>query len=173
MEKKDWYEIRQYDDYIVAEVEVNWDQGTALNSGFRYLAWYIFGWNTSQKSISMTSPVNDIKSEKIAMTSPVNDIKSWDTHIVQFILPGEYTLETLPLPNNDKVKLREVEWYKAAALTYRLWATEEKVKTMKQKLNNYLQRDSIEITGEVISAQYNPPASFPLTRRNEIIVEIK
>jgi hypothetical protein len=60
----------------------------------------------------MTSPVNDISSssEKISMTSPVNDISSGDNkHTIQFVLPSTYTLETLPVPNNDRVKLIKVE----------------------------------------------------------------
>ena len=174
-EIKDWYEIREYDPYIVAEVEVTGNQQEALNQGFRLLAGYIFWGNTSKQSIAMTSPVNDItsSSEKISMTSPVNDIISKDNkHTVQFILPGKYSLETLPIPNNDSVKLREVQWYTAAALSYTLWATQEKVAKNKLKMQKYLLRDNIEIVWDSISAQYNPPLSFPFLRRNEIIIPI-
>jgi hypothetical protein len=89
------------------------------------------------------------------------------------VLPSTYTLETLPVPNNDRVKLIKVEWYTAAALSYTLWATQEKVEKNKQRLRKYVQRDNLKIIGEPISAQYNPPLSFPLLRRNEIIAEIR
>ena len=42
IEKRDGYEIREYASYIVAEVEVDGDMRTALSSGFRQLAGYIF-----------------------------------------------------------------------------------------------------------------------------------
>lgn len=175
LEKRSWYELRQYEDYLVAEVEVIGNQGQALNSGFRYLAGYIFWGNTKQENISMTTPVSDItsSSEKIAMTVPVSDIISGDTHRVQFSLPSKYTLDTLPTPNNTKVQLKKVEWYKAAVLRYTWWITEEKVNTKKQQLISILQDAWIETIWDMNSAQYNPPLSFPWTRRNEIIVKIK
>jgi len=176
LEKRDWYEIRQYEPYLVAEVEVFWDQNQALNSGFRYLAEYIFWGNTKSEKIAMTTPVADIQNstEKIAMTTPVNDIKtSEQSHIIQFSLPRKYTLKTLPTPNSERVELKEIEWYKAAALTYRLWASETKVENKKQLLRGYLKRDGVTVEWSLKSAQYNPPASFPLTRRNKIIAKIK
>lgn len=102
---------------------------------------------TSEK-IAMTTPVNDIKkssSEKIAMTAPVGDIKSDDeTHIVQFTMPDKYTLETLPIPNDDRVKLRKVEPKKKAVLLYRGWATDDVVEKKKLQLIERLERDGVE-----------------------------
>lgn len=176
LDVKDWYEIRQYKSYLAAEVEIQWNQNKALNDWFRYLAGYIFWWNQKSESISMTTPVANTQSssENISMTTPVTD-SVWknNVHTIQFSLPSKYTLETLPKPINDKVKLREVQWYKAAALSFTLWATPKKVEESKQLLREKLQRDNIIISWDMISAQYNPPASFPLTRRNEIIVPIK
>ena len=105
--------------------------------------------NDVQKSekIAMTTPVNDIKksNEKIAMTTPVNDIKSDDeTHIVQFTMPEKYTLETLPIPNDQRVKLRKVEPKKKAVLLYRGWATDDVVEKKKLQLIERLERDGVE-----------------------------
>jgi len=154
LEVRNWYELREYKDYIVAEVEIQWEREEAINKWFRILAWYIFWGNEKKESISMTSPVNDIekKSVNISMTAPVNDIKTKNnTHIVQFVLPSKYTLETLPVPSDSRVQIRKVEWYTAAAIKYTLWATESKIK----------------------GYQYNPPLSFPLMRRNEVIAEVQ
>ncbi len=176
LESKNWYDIRQYDSYIVAETEIKWSGQQVLNQGFRILAGYIFGGNTSKTSIAMTTPVNDIQkqSEKIAMTTPVNDITTENnTHLVQFTMPDKYTLETLPVPNDDRVKLRKVEPKKKAVLLYRGWATDDVVEKKKLELIERLERDGVEYVWDLISAQYNPPLSFPLMRRNEILVEIK
>jgi hypothetical protein len=175
---KKWegYEIRAYEPFIVAEVKVTGNQQEALNKGFRVLAGYIFWGNTSKQAIAMTAPVIDINtaSEKIAMTVPVIDIAQWtDTHIVQFSIPKKYTLESLPKPNDASISFVEIPKATKAVLRYTLWATESRVKAKKELLASFLKRDGYTQVGDMISAQYNPPLSFPLLRRNEIIVEVK
>ena len=69
-------EIRNYDDYIVAQVELETDYSSALSNGFSILAGYIFGGNHKKSKISMTAPVtgeNLSESEKIPMTVPVTE----------------------------------------------------------------------------------------------------
>jgi hypothetical protein len=41
--KDNKFEIRKYDEYILAEVKIDGDFGAALQKGFRVLADYIFG----------------------------------------------------------------------------------------------------------------------------------
>ncbi len=176
VEKRDGYTIRAYSGYIVAEVEVDGDVRTALNSGFRQLAGYIFGGNTSKTSIKMTVPVMDTRksSESIAMTAPVMDtVSSSGKHIVAFTLPSKYTLESLPKPDNANIRFRQVAPSRRAILQYTWYATESRVTTKKQLLTELLVRDGFKIHGEIISAQYNPPLSFPLLRRNEVMVEVE
>jgi hypothetical protein len=88
-------------------------------------------------------------------------------------MPSKYTLENLPNPNDKQVKIKQIIWYKSAVLKYRWYANEKKVNKMKEKLLSYLDTDGIEIDWDIVSAQYNPPFSFPLLRRNEIIIPIK
>ena len=176
IEINEWYEIRKYDNYIVAEVEVKWTQNEALNNWFKLLAGYIFWWNTKNISISMTAPVSEItqKSEQIAMTVPVsNTITDNNLRIVQFSMPSKYSLEDLPNPNNKQVKIKKIEWYKSAVLQYSWYANEKRVNKMKENLLSYLNKDGIEVNWNMVSAQYNPPFSFPLLRRNEIMIPIK
>lgn len=176
LEKKDGYEIREYASYIVAQTQVKGTHDTALNSGFRIIAGYIFGGNVSQESIAMTAPVSDIKqvSEKIQMTVPVIDIKATDdTHTIQFTMPKKYTMATLPKPNDARVQLVEVPKSKKAVLRYTGWASETTVEEKKMMLKWCLERDGLKPLGDMISAQYNPPWSIPFMRRNEIIVDIQ
>lgn len=113
LEKSDAFELRQYDSIIIAEVLVDGDMDEASGKGFRLLADYIFGNNISQSGqkakIAMTAPVTlKPQSEKIAMTAPVSikaDAQQWRVH---FVMPAEYTMETLPKPNNSQVKIREI-----------------------------------------------------------------
>jgi hypothetical protein len=54
VQKDNKFEIREYDGYILAEVEIDGDFSSALQKGFRVLADYIFGGNTSKAHIAMT-----------------------------------------------------------------------------------------------------------------------
>ena len=172
--QQEWYEVRQYNSYLAAQVEVNGTQDQALNSGFRLLAGYIFGWNNSGDSIAMTVPVSETQSEQISMTLPVsNTLASGNTRIVQFSMPSKYTLENIPKPNNNSVQLKQIYGYKAAVLRYGWYSYESRVEKMKIKLTDFLTRDSQLILWDISSAQYNPPFSFPLMRRNEIIIPIQ
>ena len=77
------FELRRYDEQLVAQTWVSGDQDTASRQGFKILADYIFGNNTApsgeSSKISMTAPVtmqsdnlNGQASQKIAMTAPVS-----------------------------------------------------------------------------------------------------
>ena len=174
VEKRDGYEVRQYDAYILAETTVTGDYQTALSDGFRIVADYIFGNNTTKTSIAMTSPVLERTSETITMTVPV--ISTLDTPVtrtVAFVLPSKYTLETLPQPNNAAVQLRAVSGRKVAVRRFTWYATEARIASQKAALEQRLNTDRVVITGTAEVAQYNPPLSFPLTLRNEIIIPIE
>ena len=53
------FEIREYEEQILAEVEIEGDWSSALNRGFRVLAGYIFGANKVKSKIAMTAPVTE------------------------------------------------------------------------------------------------------------------
>lgn len=176
VEKRDGYEIREYASYIVAEVEIEGDMRDALNAGFRQLAGYIFWGNTTRSSIAMTAPVMDTTktSENIAMTVPVMDtLSNSGKHIVAFTMPSSYTLENLPKPDNANIRFRVVENTRRAVLRYTGYATEARVEQKKKLLTELLIRDGYTMKWDIISAQYNPPLSFPLLRRNEVMVDIR
>jgi hypothetical protein len=88
-------------------------------------------------------------------------------------MPKKYTLESLPKPNDSSISFIEIPKTTKAVLGYTLWATESRVKAKKELLASFLKRDGYTQVGDMISAQYNPPLSFPFLRRNEIMVEVK
>lgn len=173
LEKRDGYEVRQYEPYIIAETDTSGTYQEALNQGFSAIADYIFGNNTTNTSIAMTAPVLETESEQIAMTVPViNTFEEGTSRTVSFVLPSKYTMETLPRPNNPKVRLKEVPGKKAAVLRFNWYATESRVAAKKAALLEMLEGDNLSPVGAVQVAQYNPPFSLPLTRRNEIIIPV-
>lgn len=187
LEQKDGYEIRLYEPYLVAQVEVSGTYRDALNNGFRILADYIFGNNTKQKGLPMTTPVTEKDGEKIAMTSPVSvkennvldmtapvteSLKN-NIRIITFVMPFEYTLETLPKPNNPDIKISRQESRKVAVLRFSWNASESRVEKKKQELLSLLERDNFEVKSSPEYAGYNSPFSAPWLKRNEIMIEIK
>ena len=113
----DGYEIREYPEHIVAQTTV---QG-GLNNGFSIVAGYIFGGNTKKESISMTAPVVAEKkntSEKVSMTAPVIATKEGDSQTISFGMPRGYTLETLPTPNDPRVKIVTIPTKRFAVMKF-------------------------------------------------------
>ena len=58
-------EIRQFEPMIIAEVQVQGERTDAISKGFRLLADYIFGNNTTRQNIAMTAPVRNGKAPKL------------------------------------------------------------------------------------------------------------
>ena len=116
----DDFELRHYDEQLVAQTWVSGDQDSASRAGFKILADYIFGNNTAptggSSKISMTAPVtmqpdnqkDEGKSQKIAMTAPVSMQQEDGKWRVEFTMPSKYTMQTLPKPNNPDITIKEV-----------------------------------------------------------------
>ena len=101
------FEVRRYEPYLVAETIVSTTAGEAGNQGFRILAGYIFGGNKGARKIEMTAPAAQSPA-KIAMTTPVAQSASAAGYAIQFAMPREWTLQSLPEPNDARVMLWEV-----------------------------------------------------------------
>lgn len=172
----DNYELRQYNARIVAQVTIQGSEDGAMNRGFRPLADYIFGNNTAKADIAMTSPVTQQpkQSQKIAMTSPViqQPAETMEGHVVSFVMPSEYSLETLPTPNNDDVVIKEIDAQIVAAVTFSGFGAMKTMKEYEENLRNHLTEAGIAVNGEVTYARYDPPWTLPNLRRNEVLLPV-
>jgi hypothetical protein len=177
LKKEKKFEQRQYKGYIKAEVTIkNESYDKASREGFRIIADFIFGNNTKRQKISMTAPVmQNIKpSEIIAMTAPVNvNLLSNNTYNISFIMPSKYSLKTLPIPNNKKINIIEVESFKAAVLSFSGFVNKGIITIKKVELENWIKNENLISTGEIDIARYNPPWTPWFLRRNEIVMHIK
>jgi len=174
LEKKDGYEIREYEPYIIATVEIEGTYEQALTDGFRLIADYIFGNNTGKEQIAMTAPVQETEPEKIAMTVPVLETENSSTvRSISFVMPSKYTIENIPKPNNKRVVLREVPQQRVAALSFSWGSGAGRVASKKEELLDLLKRDSAITTGTPYGAFYNPPFTPPFMKRNEILITIE
>jgi hypothetical protein len=167
------FEVRDYPSLVVAEVTVPGEQREAANAGFRLLADYIFGGNTGQASIAMTAPVEQRPAgEKIAMTAPVTQTESAGKWVVRFTMPSSYTLDTLPRPNDPKVRLRETPPTRFAVIRFSGVARPELVAEKTAALSAWMKKRDLRGAGPASLAQYNPPWTPGFMRRNEVMVPL-
>ena len=165
-------EIGQYEPMIIAEVEVDGKREDAIGDGFRLLADYIFGNNTVQQVISMTAPVQQKENQKIAMTAPVQQQSTGKSWRMSFVMPSKYSMDSLPVPNNNRVRLKEILTKKFVVIEFSGTNSNENVTEHENQLMNYIEANQIKINGSPKYAFYNPPWSLPFLRRNEVMIEI-
>ena len=166
-------EVRKYNPMIVAEVFVKGDRKDAINQGFRLLADYIFGNNINNGNISMTAPVTQQQSQKIAMTAPVSQHSKGNGWAVQFIMPSEYSMDTLPKPINEEVILKTVPSRTFVVYQFSGLNTNENILLHENKLKAYLSTKDMKVLSAPVYAFYNPPWTLPFLRRNEVLIEIE
>ena len=171
------FEIRQYESILIAEVLVEGTRDEASNKGFRLIAAYIFGQNQVNEKISMTAPVTveeqNIKSEKIAMTAPVGIEPNAGKWTVSFVMPAQYTMESLPKPLNDKVQLRQISAVKRAVVSFSGFYDTQKVAEKTLELEMWMKTRNLQANGAPHFARYNPPWTLPFMRRNEIMITVR
>ena len=174
VEKEDDFEIRQYDSQIVAETYVEGDLEGVGNEGFRRLYGYISGDNQKKQSISMTAPVGqEAGSEKIAMTAPVGQEKKDNRWRITFLMPAEYSMETLPEPTDTRVKLVLDPGRLMAAVRYSGTWSEDGYEENKAMLEDYIQKRGLVKSGETVWARYDPPFMPWFLRRNEVLIPVE
>lgn len=166
-------EIREYQSYVVAETFITGSEmDEASNAGFRKLFKYISGNNRTNTDIAMTAPVTTTRSEKIEMTAPVTAQRTADGFTIAFVLPGEFTISTAPVPVDSTIYLREIPARFTAVIRFSGRWTEENMQEHQQLLYNWLQVQAISAVGHPIIARYDPPFMPWFLRRNEIQVDI-
>jgi effector-binding domain-containing protein len=185
LEQSEPFELRAYAPMLVAEVRVSGDLDSASSEGFKQIAAYIFGQNKVSQKIAMTTPITmesseNTQSAKIAMTAPViietdqslnkSSSKEWT---VAFVMPSEYTMETLPKPLNSKIVIKEIPGEKKAVIVFSGFYDNTKVNEMTRNLESWMQSKGLQADGVPQFARYNPPWTLPFMRRNEVMIRVK
>lgn len=172
----DAFELRHYPPYLVAEVDVPGGFDDGGNGAFRILAGYIFGDNQSAEKMKMTAPVEATpggSSEKMAMTAPVTatDAENGMTTFA-FVMERKYTAESLPVPNDDRIRIREMPERTMAVRRYSGRWTQSRFRDNLGTLEQSLADAGLKAVGEPVLARYNSPFSLPMFRRNEVMIEV-
>ena len=122
----------------------------------------------------MTAPVGqEPGSEKIAMAAPVSQEKKDNQWRITFLMPAKYTLEMLPEPTDERVRLREEPGRLMAAVRYSGTWSEAGYKKNKALLEEYLKKRGLTKKGPVVWARYDPPFMPWFLRRNEVLIPVE
>ncbi|WP_309666443.1 heme-binding protein [Tabrizicola sp.] len=167
------FEIRQYPPHIAAEVTVSGSRDAAINAGFRVLAGYIFGGNEAKAKVAMTTPVTQAPSEKIAMTTPVTQTGSDHGWTVQFMMPAAYTLDTLPKPNDSRIRLVTTKPVRMVVLRFSGIPTTASLASRTEELRAWAKAKGLATTGEPQFMFYDAPFKLPWKRRNEVAFRLE
>jgi hypothetical protein len=171
--RDDKFEIRDYAPHILAETIVEGDLEQAGSKAFSRLFGYISGENRSRDKLAMTAPVSqEPMGEEIKMTAPVGQQRVQEKWVVSFMMPASYTLETLPVPEDPNVTLRQVPARRMAAVRYSgLWS-EKNYLRYKMELESWIHERGLTIVGDPVWARYNSPFTPWFLRRNEILIPV-
>lgn len=166
-------ELRDYAPRIMAEVTVSADRSGAGSSGFRVLAGYIFGDNEGGAKVAMTTPVAQAPGETIAMTTPVTQSEQAGTWSVQFMMPGSYTLETLPKPKDDRIRFLTLPAQRQLVLTFSGTARDSVLTKQEAALRDWAKAQGLRLTAGPFFYFYDPPWTLPWNRRNEVAFSVQ
>lgn len=170
-------EIRRYGPRIAAETVVVASAEAARNAGFRRLAGYIFGDNHREQriasTVSLAEQVDRRGGQKIAMTAPVAQFADGaDAWTIRFYMPAKWTIDRLPTPDDERVRLVAQPAETLAVLRFTGDRSPDAVDAQTAKLRDALRATGFESIGPPTSWFYDPPWTLPFLRRNEVAIPV-
>lgn len=153
-------ELRAYKPHLLAEVTVRGSRSGAIGKGFRTLASYIFGDNAEETKVSMTAPV--------AQTAA-----SEGTWTINFMMPSDYTLETLPDADNDAIRFVSAPEERQVVIGFPGRGTDRLLARKTDELRSYAVAEGLTVTGAPRYYFYDDPFTLPWNRRNEVAFPVQ
>ena len=158
LESHDGFEIRIYEPFITVSTIESAGLRSAGNRAFQKLAGYIFGGNSN--------------SQRIAMTAPVTEKPVGDGFEVSFVMPAGMTLDQMPEPSGDPLKIESHPAQKMAAIRFNGMVAERSFGNQEQKLKELLDAAGIKYDATPIYARYDAPTTPFFLRRNEVLLSV-
>jgi len=159
VEKLDGYEIRDYPESRLAQVDTRANFSSAGNMAFGPLIRYISGGNASSQRIAMTAPV-------------LQEPSAASTYRVSFVMPADMTEATMPRPVDGRVTMVTVPARRVAARGFRGGWSEDRFNENASALRAALSRDNRAVIGEPTYARFDPPWKPGFLKYSEILVEL-
>lgn len=156
-------ELRRYAPHLVAEVTVDGRRGRAAQRGFTTLARYIFGGNDTGDKVAMTTPVTQLPA------SDGNDAP-W---VVQFMMPTEFTRDTLPAPDSAAIRFTDTAAETLLVLRFSGGWGQANLDKHSAALLTAADERGLTVTGAPRYMFYDAPFTLPWNRRNEVAVRVE
>ena len=154
-------EIVERKSSIVAEVKAEGRRKEAIKIGFRKLSNYVFGDNNEEEEIGMTVPV---------LQQNIDSFKLWS---VRFIMPDNYSMTSLPKPDDNDISILELEPAKFIVLKFSGTVDGSIIRRNIISLMAFAREKKIDTKEEAIIALYSPPWTLSFLKRNEIMIKIE
>ena len=81
-------------------------------------------------------------------------------------------METLPAPNDARVRLKPISAKRMVAIRFSGLANDTLIQMKTDALREYASEHKLKTIGEPLLAFYNPPWTLPFFRRNEVMLEL-
>jgi hypothetical protein len=152
------FEIRYYPSATMAMISSKSKSYRDLgSSGFGTLANYIFGGNSQNKQIAMTSPVHMDIGDSVSTMA--------------FVMPSDFNKNNLPKPNNTDILIETSKPEYVAVVKFGGFTSTESINKQKAILEKALKEKGLTCHGNFRYLGYNPPYQL-FGRRNEVIVAL-
>jgi len=158
------FELRDYPELTVAEVTTTGGRQQAVSAGFGPLAGYIFAKERDGGKIAMTAPVTQTQ-----IAGEGSEDGAW---VVRFIMPSEYTLDTLPRPAGSSVRLQTLPPRRMAAVRFSGVADDTLIAEQEARLLDWMTARGLAPTATPTYAYYNDPFTPGFMRRNEVMMPV-
>ena len=162
LERYEGFELRQYPEHVVADVTVDGSFESAGNSGFRPLVGYI-----SRGGVAMTAPVLQQSADE------AHDATSASSYRVSFVMPASSTVESLPVPADARVTIRQVAEHRAAAAQFSGRWTRGSFRRHAEALAAAVADAGLSPAGQLRWARFDPPWTPWFLRHNEVVLPVQ
>lgn len=155
------FELRRYPPHVVADVEVAGSFESAGNTAFRPLVGYI-----SKGGVAMTAPVLQQAVDEI------EDATAADVYRVSFVMPSGMGVESLPVPADSRVVIRDVDEHIAAASRFSGRWSAGSFRRHAADLRRAVIAAGWQPDGPVRWARFDPPWTPWFLRHNEVVLPV-
>jgi hypothetical protein len=162
VERHTGFEVRRYPQHVVAEVTVDGSFESAGISGFRPLVGYI-----SRGGVAMTAPVLQQTADDAAEATTAS------TYRVSFVMPAGSTVQSLPLPADARVTLRQIPEHRAAAARFSGRWTRGSFRRHAADLSDAVAAAGLTPAGPLRWARFDPPWTPWFLRHNEVVLPVQ
>lgn len=149
------FELRSYEPLVVVTSR---ESDLSGGNGFDRLFNYISG--------------NNQNTQKIAMTAPVIDTLEGQASTTSFVMPRQFSMKDLPMPNDPALQLGEIKARQVAAIRFSGTISTRELDKRMAELQEWMEEKGFRPVGAMALARYNAPYVPPFARRNELMVEV-